>query len=90
MEAIRSSETSGTTQHTTRRHIPEEDTLQDREGLIMGGENQKSNAECSVKRNCSKQVLNFNILLENPPPMPCNSFKNISDNRQKILEIETM
>jgi hypothetical protein len=28
MEAIRSSETSGTTQCTTRRHIPEEDTLQ--------------------------------------------------------------
>jgi hypothetical protein len=27
MEAIRSSETLGTTQHTTRRHIPEEDTL---------------------------------------------------------------
>jgi hypothetical protein len=29
MEAIRSSETSGTTQRTTRRHIPEDDTLQD-------------------------------------------------------------
>jgi hypothetical protein len=29
MEAIRSSETSGTTQSTTRRHIPEEDTLHD-------------------------------------------------------------
>jgi hypothetical protein len=28
MEAMRSSETSGTTQRTTRRHIPEEDTLQ--------------------------------------------------------------
>jgi hypothetical protein len=28
MEAISSSETSGTTQRTTRRHIPEEDTLQ--------------------------------------------------------------
>jgi hypothetical protein len=28
MEAIRSSETSGTTLRTTRRHIPEEDTLQ--------------------------------------------------------------
>jgi hypothetical protein len=28
MEEIRSSETSGTTQGTTRRHIPEEDTLQ--------------------------------------------------------------
>jgi hypothetical protein len=28
MEAIRSSEMSGTTQRTTRRHIPEEDTLQ--------------------------------------------------------------
>jgi hypothetical protein len=28
MEEIRSSETSGTTQRTTRRHIPEEDTLQ--------------------------------------------------------------
>jgi hypothetical protein len=28
MEAIRSSETSGNTQRTTRRHIPEEDTLQ--------------------------------------------------------------
>jgi hypothetical protein len=28
MEAIRSSETSGTTQRTTWRHIPEEDTLQ--------------------------------------------------------------
>jgi hypothetical protein len=28
MEAIRSTETSGTTQRTTRRHIPEEDTLQ--------------------------------------------------------------
>jgi hypothetical protein len=28
MEAIRSSKTSGTTQRTTRRHIPEEDTLQ--------------------------------------------------------------
>jgi hypothetical protein len=28
MEAIRSSETSGTTQRTTQRHIPEEDTLQ--------------------------------------------------------------
>jgi hypothetical protein len=28
MEAIRSSETSGTTQRTTRRHIPEENTLQ--------------------------------------------------------------
>jgi hypothetical protein len=27
MEAIRSSEMSGTTQRTTRRHIPEEDTL---------------------------------------------------------------
>jgi hypothetical protein len=27
MEAIRSSETSGTTQRTTRHHIPEEDTL---------------------------------------------------------------
>jgi hypothetical protein len=27
MEAIRSSETSGTTQRTTRCHIPEEDTL---------------------------------------------------------------
>jgi hypothetical protein len=27
MEAIRSSETSGATQHTTRRHIPEDDTL---------------------------------------------------------------
>jgi hypothetical protein len=27
MEAIRSSETSGTTQRTTRRHISEEDTL---------------------------------------------------------------
>jgi hypothetical protein len=27
MEAIRSSETSGTTQRTTRRYIPEEDTL---------------------------------------------------------------
>jgi hypothetical protein len=27
MEAIRSSETSGITQRTTRRHIPEEDTL---------------------------------------------------------------
>jgi hypothetical protein len=28
MEAIRSSETSGTTHRTTRRHIPEEDTFQ--------------------------------------------------------------
>jgi hypothetical protein len=28
MEAIRSSETSGTTLRTTRRHIPEDDTLQ--------------------------------------------------------------
>jgi hypothetical protein len=28
MEAIRSSETSGATQRTTRRHIPEDDTLQ--------------------------------------------------------------
>jgi hypothetical protein len=28
MEAIHSFETSGTTQRTTRRHIPEEDTLQ--------------------------------------------------------------
>jgi hypothetical protein len=28
MEAIRSSDTSGTTQRTTWRHIPEEDTLQ--------------------------------------------------------------
>jgi hypothetical protein len=28
MEAIRSSETSGTTLWTTRRHIPEDDTLQ--------------------------------------------------------------
>jgi hypothetical protein len=28
MEAIRSSETLGTTQRTTRRDIPEEDTLQ--------------------------------------------------------------
>jgi hypothetical protein len=28
MEAIRSSETSGTTQRTTRRHIPEGNTLQ--------------------------------------------------------------
>jgi hypothetical protein len=28
MEAIPSSETSGTTQRTTRRHVPEEDTLQ--------------------------------------------------------------
>jgi hypothetical protein len=27
MEAISSSETSGTTQRTTRRHIPEDDTL---------------------------------------------------------------
>jgi hypothetical protein len=27
MEAIRSSETSGATERTTRRHIPEEDTL---------------------------------------------------------------
>jgi hypothetical protein len=27
MEAIRSSETPGTTQRTTRRHIPEDDTL---------------------------------------------------------------
>jgi hypothetical protein len=27
MEAIRSSETSGATQHTTLRHIPEDDTL---------------------------------------------------------------
>jgi hypothetical protein len=27
MEAIRPSETSGTTQRTTRRHIPEDDTL---------------------------------------------------------------
>jgi hypothetical protein len=27
MEAIRSSETSGTTQWTTRHHIPEDDTL---------------------------------------------------------------
>jgi hypothetical protein len=27
MEAIRSSETSGTTLRTTRRHIPEDDTL---------------------------------------------------------------
>jgi hypothetical protein len=27
MEAIRSSETSGATQRTTRRHIPEDDTL---------------------------------------------------------------
>jgi hypothetical protein len=33
MEAIRSSETSGTTQRTTRRHIPEEDTLQVKLGL---------------------------------------------------------
>jgi hypothetical protein len=32
MEAIRSSETSGTTQRTTRRHIPEEDTLQYQDG----------------------------------------------------------
>jgi hypothetical protein len=28
MEAIRSSETSGTTLRTTQRHIPEDDTLQ--------------------------------------------------------------
>jgi hypothetical protein len=28
MEAIRSSETSGTTLRTTRRHVPEDDTLQ--------------------------------------------------------------
>jgi hypothetical protein len=28
MEAIRSSETSGATQRSTRRHIPEDDTLQ--------------------------------------------------------------
>jgi hypothetical protein len=28
IEAIRSSETSGATQRTTRRHIPEDDTLQ--------------------------------------------------------------
>jgi hypothetical protein len=28
MEAIRSSETPGATQRTTRRHIPEDDTLQ--------------------------------------------------------------
>jgi hypothetical protein len=30
MEAIRSSETSGATQRTTRRHIPEDDTLHNR------------------------------------------------------------
>jgi hypothetical protein len=36
MEAIRSSETSGTTQRTTWRHIPEEDTLH--VFLLFGGE----------------------------------------------------
>jgi hypothetical protein len=30
MDAISSSETSGATQHTTRRHIPEDDTLQNK------------------------------------------------------------
>jgi hypothetical protein len=29
MDVIRSSETSGATQRTTRRHIPEDDTLRD-------------------------------------------------------------
>jgi hypothetical protein len=33
MEAIRSSETSGATQRTTRRHIPEDDTLQSRNSI---------------------------------------------------------
>jgi hypothetical protein len=37
MEATRSSETSGTTLRTTRRHIPEDDTLQNH-----GCENLKS------------------------------------------------
>jgi hypothetical protein len=36
MEAIRSSETSGTTQRTTRRHIPEKDTLQENITLHYG------------------------------------------------------
>jgi hypothetical protein len=34
MEAIRSSETSGTTLRTTRRHIPEDDTLRKKGGSI--------------------------------------------------------
>jgi hypothetical protein len=50
MEAIRSSETSGTTQRTTRRHIPEEDTLQNHRC-----ENLKSYTINHVAQNCFAQ-----------------------------------
>jgi hypothetical protein len=37
METIRSSETSGPTQRTTRRHIPEDDTLHKSDALHLLG-----------------------------------------------------
>jgi hypothetical protein len=55
MEAIRSSETSGTTLRTTRRHIPEDDTLQNHRC-----ENLKSYKEVS----CS-DILSHDYLLRN-------------------------
>jgi hypothetical protein len=64
MEAIRSSETSGTTQRTTRRHIPEEDTLQNHRC-----ENLKSYTVLYVAFKCKllREVmrLNTNVYEEN-------------------------
>jgi hypothetical protein len=47
MEAIRTTETSGATHRTTRRHIPEDDTLHYNPVLIIGN---KMNIEICVIR----------------------------------------
>jgi hypothetical protein len=54
MEAIRSSETSGTTKRTTRRHIPEEDTLQNHHC-----ENLKSYMDCILQWEMEEKQREF-------------------------------
>jgi hypothetical protein len=74
MEAIRSSETSGTTQRTTWRHIPEEDTLQ--------------NHHCeNLKSYTVNNWLKSNLLSINLPKTHCMEFKtkNLTLTETKIV-----
>jgi hypothetical protein len=80
MEAIRSSETSGTTQRTTRRHIPEEDTLQEcisslpslsptLLGPVFSNSSKEQIRTVVAGLNCIRKVLTSNLRMNMKVPL---------------------
>jgi hypothetical protein len=65
MEAVRSFETSGATQRTTRRHIPEDDTLQHLDASHIS----RLRTVSQVKILCHLRISHFRPIRREPNHM---------------------